>query len=177
MNIKDDKNVRIMEESEYLEYRHQQEEAIKEQLEKVRVENPEKIADMSLYDLNKDIIAQMKNLTSTEIKKRMKIIRSWLYHNPAKYYALICWDYNYVTIFHFPSDNYDAQVNEIQEILTALGPIKAIDPHNNGQAVEAHQIEDHITDVDAFEIWLTWYEEDGARLFMLFPYDGGIVEV
>ena len=67
-------NAIIMEEAEYKEYRQKQEEAIKEQLEKVRVETPEKIADMSLYELNQNIIAQMKNLTPTEIKKRMKIM-------------------------------------------------------------------------------------------------------
>ncbi len=174
--IKDGNKI-FMEPEEYEEYRKQQEEEIKKQLAQVRVENPEKIADMSMYELNQDIIKQMKDLTNTEIKKRMKLIRSWLYNGTAKYYALICWDYNYITIFHFPNDNYDNQVNEIQEILMGLGPIKAIDPHGAGQALEIHQIEDHIQDIDAFEIWCTWEENDGPRLFMLFPYDGGIVEV
>ena len=174
--IKQD-NAIFMEPAEYEEYRKQQEEIINEHLTQARIEHSDKITDVSLYQLNQGIIKQMKDLTSTEIKKRLKLIRSWLYHNPAKYYALICWDYNYITIFHFPSDNYDAQINEIQEILTALGPIKAIDPHGEGQAIEIHQIEDHIEDIDAFEIWITWHEEDGAKLFMLFPYDGGIVEV
>ena len=65
-------NAIIMEEAEYKEYLQKQKEAIKEQLEKVRVETPEKIADVSLYELNQNIIAQIKDLTPTEIKKRMK---------------------------------------------------------------------------------------------------------
>ena len=170
-------NAIIMEEAEYKEYRQKQEEAIKEQLAKVRVETPEKIADMSLYELNQNIIAQMKDLTPTEIKKRMKTVRSWLYHGTAKYYALICWDYNYVTIFHFPNDNYDDQIQEITDILVALGPIRAIDPLSGGYTVDTHHIDDEIDNVDAFEIWIKYREDEDPKLFMLFPYDGGIVEV
>ena len=170
--IKQD-NAIFMEPAEYEEYRKQQE----EMLTQMRIENPEKITDVSLYQLNQGIITQMKDLTFTEIKKRMKLIRSWFYHNPAKYYALICWDYNYITIFHFPNDNYDEQVRELQENLLALGPIKAIDPHGEGQIIEMHQIEDHIEDIDAFEIWVTWDEKDGPKLFMLFPYDKGVIEI
>jgi len=170
-------NAIFMEPEEYEEYKHQKEEELKAQFEQIRAENPEKIADTTMYDLNKSIISQMKDLTNTEIKKRMKLIRSWLYHDSDIYYGLICWDWNYVTIFRFPNDNYDEQVAEIQDILVNLGSIKAIDPHNGGHAMEVHKIEDQIENIQAFEIWIQVPEYDEPKMFMLFPYGGGIVEV
>jgi len=167
----------FMEAEDFEEYKKQKEQELKEQLAQVRIENPEKIADTTMYELNQNIISQMKDLTNTEIKKRMKLIRSWLYHRTSKYYALICWDYHYITIFNFPNDNYDDQVKSIQDILINLGPIKAMDPHGAGKALELHWIENHISEIDAFEIWVTFKEEDGPRMFMLFPYDGGVVTV
>ena len=170
-------NAIFMEPDEYAEYMQKKKEELNAALEQVRVENPEKIADTNMYELNKSIISQMKDLTNTEIKKRMKLIRSWLYNVPEVYYALICWDYHYITIFRFPDTNYDDQIKELQDILIDLGAIKAIDPHGMGRAIEIHQIEDHIKDVDAFEIWIQLPDDSEPKLFMLFPYGGGIVEV
>ncbi len=169
-------NAIFMEPDEYDEYRKQKTQELQEQFEKIRVENPEKILDTTMYDLNKDIIAQIKDMTPTEIKKRMKLIRSWLYHDTDIYYALICWDFNYITIFRFPNENWDEQVKEIQEIITSLGAVKAIDPHNGGKAMDLHHIEDEVENIDAFEIWIKLEEYQEPKMFMLFPYGGGIIE-
>lgn len=168
-------NAIFMEQDEYEEYLRQKKQELQDQFEKIRVENPEKIMDTTMYDLNHDLIAQLKDLTPTEIKKRMKLIRSWLYHDTDIYYALVCHEWHYITIFRFPNDNYDDQIKEIQEIITSLGPIKAIDPTGLGKAVEMHHIEDKIDQIDAFEIWIKI--DDDMKMFMLFPYGGGIVEV
>lgn len=170
-------NAIFMEQEEYEEYLKQKKAELDSQLQQVRLDNPKKIADVSMYELNQNIVAQMKNLTSTEIKKRMKLIRSWLYHDSDIYYALICWDFHYITLFHCPNDNYDEQIQQMQEILTSLGTIKAIDPHHMGHAMDMHHIEDNIEDVDAFEIWIQLADEDVPKMFMLFPYGGGVVEI
>jgi len=167
----------FMEAEDFEEYKRQKQQELQEQLEKARLETPEKIADTTMYELNQNVISQMKDLTNTEIKKRMKLMRSWLYHSNEIYYALICWEYRYITIFRFPNKQYDEEIKTIQQILVDLGPIKAIDPHGMGEALQVHQLEDHIQDVDAFEIWLQPDPEKAPMMFMLFPYGGGIVEV
>ena len=111
---------------------------------------------LGLYDLNKQIIAQLPELA--DLNKAIQTIGALheMYHN--KYYMLYGKEISYFTLFKLIEPQYFAQ--EVLDCLRNVGKIKAIDPDEPGTAVE---------------IWVE--TDDGPTCLYLFPYDSGLVQV
>lgn len=112
--------------------------------------------NLGLYDLNKQIIAQLPELT--DLDKAIQTINALheMYRN--KYYMLYGKEISYFTLFKLIEPQYFAQ--EVLGCLQNVGKIKAIDPDEPGTAVE---------------IWVE--TDDGPTCLYLFPYDSGLVQV
>ena len=111
---------------------------------------------LGLYDLNKQLIAQLPELA--DLNKAIQTISALheMYHN--KYYMLYGKEISYFTLFKLIEPQYFAQ--EVLDCLRNVGKIKAIDPDEPGTAVE---------------IWVE--TDDGPTCLYLFPYDSGLVQV
>ena len=112
--------------------------------------------NMGLYEMNKQIIAQLPVLTDLEEKE--EVIRRLHAEWGNKYYMLYGKEISYFTLFELEQPQYFGKT--VIECLHNVGFIKAID------LTEA---------LDAVEIWVE--DEDGPTCMYLFPYDNGIVKV
>ena len=112
--------------------------------------------NMELYDINKQIIAQLPTLT--ELKDKIDLIN--LIHTDYKnqYYMLYGKEISYFTLFKII--NPDPFGADVIDCLNNLGEIKAIDLTENK---------------DALEIWVIYGDE--PTCLYLFPYDVGLVRV
>lgn len=117
--------------------------------------------EISLYELNRSIMRTEPNYNSEQIQSFIKDINN--YHNEQKniYYMMLSIENSYYTVFvNNPEDDskIEGLGSAILAISLAIGPIIG------------HEIcEDHV------EIWLRHEKDDEAYIYMLFPYDGGVV--
>ena len=124
-----------------------------------RTQEHSDIALGSLYDLNKQVILQLPDLTPEEIMQGLDLIDDFVKETNATYYMLLNHDVHYYTVF-VRNGQGDRLPQTLLECLTVFeSPYKCIDYTAEG---------------DAIEIWLDtdWH---GSLMFLLFPYDGGIV--
>lgn len=112
--------------------------------------------NVGLYDMNKQIIAQLPVLTDLEDRKH--IINSLHNNCNNEFYMLYGKEISYFTLFRMVKSDYFA--DEVIACLNNIGDIKAID------FTEAQ---------DAVEIWV--HSEDDPTCLYLFPYDSGLVTV
>ena len=118
---------------------------------------------LSLYDMNKQLIAQQKPLTNEQIEKAKEDIKEFMIQKANAFYMLLCRDINYYTLFHCVEnvvgyDSYPAAADEVIECLKYVGEIKAIDVLKNEPAIEI------------------WVHGDGDPVAMyLFSYDEGVI--
>ena len=112
--------------------------------------------NMGLYDMNKQIIAQLPELTDLEEKE--EVIHGLHIDWGNFYYMLYGKEISYFTLFKMKEPQYFGK--EVIECLKNIGTIKAID------FTEAK---------DAIEIWVQIAEE--PTCLYLFPYDSGVVQV
>lgn len=112
---------------------------------------------LSLYDVNKQAIAQLPELNETQLAESTNKIASLLNDAPGQFYMMLCKDANYYTVFHRVQNTHNLLENEFIECLKDLGPIKSIEYDNF-----------------AVEAWVMYKDE--PVVVYLFNYDGGIIE-
>jgi hypothetical protein len=116
--------------------------------------------NMNLYELNKNLIAQLDPMTKEELDawygKFIAYKTKWWKH---KHFMLLCKDYNYYTIFEEKERTDISFGSVVIEILEGLGTIYSIENKD-----------DH-----AIEIWIKPVEEETPYAFYLFPYENGVV--
>lgn len=112
---------------------------------------------LGLYDMNKQIIAQLPNITNFD--KKVSIINALdsIYNNT--YYLLYGKELSYFTLFKINNPAYFG--TEVIDCLKNIGSIKAIDTTEAG---------------DAIEIWVN-HDDIGPTCLYLFAYDNGLVYV
>jgi gamma-glutamylcyclotransferase (GGCT)/AIG2-like uncharacterized protein YtfP len=113
---------------------------------------------MGLYDINKQIVAQLPVLTDTEVHDKAYSVYTLHAKFNNEFYMLYGKEISYFTLFKINDANYFT--TEVIDCLNNIGDIKAID------TTEAQ---------DALEIWVE--TEDGPTCLYLFPYDSGLVQV
>lgn len=113
---------------------------------------------MGLYDMNKQIIAQLPTLAEDELKEKKYAIDALESKYNNEYYMLYGKEISYFTLFKIVEPQYFSY--EVIECLKNVGDIKAIDLTE---------------DKDAVEIW-TMADGEATCLY-LFPYDLGVVQV
>lgn len=128
------------------------------------VETKGKGLEMNLYELNKNIIGQLEPMGYEALQDSGSIIFDFFTKTaPNKHYMLLCKEYNYYTIFEsiLPEDNYNYEddfVSAVLGIVDELGPVYTI------EATEG-----------SIEFWIKPNGSDEPFVFILFPYDMGVV--
>jgi sporulation protein YlmC with PRC-barrel domain len=119
---------------------------------------PEGTLNLSLLDLNKQIIGQQPDLDIDIAKKRIQSFK--LAKNETNYFMLLSNEINYFTVFNIDKVAVEKEIFEdvVIECLQTIGIIKEIEVSEN--------------DV---EIWVK-KSEDEVIFFKLFDYDWGVVE-
>ena len=112
--------------------------------------------EMGLYDMNKQIISQLPDLTDWD--RVEETLKNFDIDWNNKYYMMYGKEISYFTVFKIKE--HIAFAREVVDVVKNVGIIKAID------LTEA---------ADAIEIWVIYNNE--PTCLYLFPYDMGIVEV
>ena len=119
----------------------------------------------TLYDINKNLVNQLEDLTDEDIKLRAEFLTHYIHDTNNQYYMLLCNERKDYTIFRRltigDEDSPGCELIEIllYECLPNRGGIKSIDLTDDKQAVE---------------IWLVI---DGKCFcYYFFPYDAAIIE-
>lgn len=108
---------------------------------------------VNLHDLNKNIIAQMPELSRKEVKGKKNEVKKWVESQPnANYFMLLSNEKRDYTVFKI-GVSLDVFILEFFELLNSRGKVKAIDFTGS-----------------AFEIWI-----DDA-FYAFFNYDAGVIE-
>lgn len=117
---------------------------------------------MNLYDLNKNIINQMKPMTQGEFyDKANDIIFDLFITKPVNYYfMLLCKEYNYYTIFA------PGEMDKVEEdfVSAVLGIVEELGPVYEIERTEG-----------SIEFWIKPEGCEEPMIFILFPYDAGVV--
>ena len=117
--------------------------------------------NLSLYDLNKNIISQLEPLDLNEISEKMSLFKDFYNKTDNKHYMLLCKEYNYYTIFELEDMLQSPDfAGAVSNIISELGDIYSIENDNTGGAIE---------------IWIKPEGEETPLVFYLFPYDQGVV--
>lgn len=121
---------------------------------------------MSLYDINQNIFAQLEPMTDEALRQVhaqvFKFLGETTQDDSNDYWALICWERKYITIFHHMPDGPEEISDVFMEILESLGDIKDVSDNGNG----------------ALEIWITDNNRAEPRTdcYLFFNYKDGVVE-
>lgn len=121
---------------------------------------------MTNYELNQQVMTQIKPLTEEQIFDRLNIIEDFFKITKNKYLMLYCKELSYITMFKTSSINetaynlFSEAILDILHDLQEFGDIKDISNNNNG----------------AIEIWVTSSDKI-SNCYYLFGYDAGVVFV
>ena len=136
-----------------------------DQWEELKIKADTDVVEMTLYDMNAQIMKQLPNHTNKQIREDIALINSFDKNERARYYMLLCKEYNYYTIFSYLQTWYnsnEALGEAVIDCLDSVGPIRACDYDNSANPT-------------AIELWVS-ANEDEVYCFHLFPYDIGVVE-
>lgn len=122
------------------------------------INDDKKIPLMSLYDMSKQIVANLPvRATAVELEPLKKILRKFKHLG---YYMLLCREENDYTVVRVrKTKSKDKFEDLIIELLQSRGNIKDID---------------YADDKDSLECWIQ-DKEGKVKLFMLFPYSWGVI--
>jgi hypothetical protein len=123
-------------------------------------DDAESSVGMSMYDINKQIIAQLSPIDEEDmVVVKREIIRKYCDQMKAEYYMLLCRDINYYTVFRIDTKLADETIEDVLvDCANYIGTIKSIG---------------FTEDEQALELWMTNEEDTYAAYF--FPYDQGVI--
>lgn len=126
----------------------------------------DKEIQVSLYDLNRQMISQMPDMTEEQLLFARESFKDWLNHYKDNYYMLLNHELHYFTLFHgkfMDEETYNNLWQELLEVFQSVGHLKMVELDNN----------------DAMAFWSTWDngEDELPYCFYFFPYGQGVVEV
>lgn len=116
---------------------------------------------MSLYEINQNLISQFPAYTNEQKNDLEDRINEWEdKYVINQYFMLLCNDLRHYTILHRGAHE-NADFPDLGQSITGLFS-------ESGYTIHSDEILD-----DHCEIWAT--NDDGTYVFMLFPYDQGVV--
>jgi hypothetical protein len=115
---------------------------------------------MTLYDLNKQLIAQMEVLDQDGYANAKSTIRKLFLETEQTYYMLLCSELNYYTVFQI-NRLFDWAAEFDDEVINCVEDIGA------PKSIELVP--------GAVEIWVHQVCGDPVVMY-LFPYDAGVIE-
>ena len=111
---------------------------------------------LSLYDMNKNLVASQKNM---DWRKVENVIKKW---NPkGTYFLMYCKDIGYFTLFKRTEGAPEKFHEVFKDCLINVGDLKACDITEEGNGLE---------------IWIKPKDSNSAICMYLFNYDEGVVE-
>lgn len=113
---------------------------------------------LNLYDLNKQLVAQMDEMTDELIEEKLTEIQEWIRNTENDFYMFLCNEQKYYTVFGVHDDAPGNFSETMRVCVTNIGKVKAID-----------RTEDEF----AYEFWIE--DKEGPHAFYFFPYDQGVV--
>lgn len=128
------------------------------------VEVNNKGLELDLYSLNKNIIGQLQPMTHEDVCNKSNIIFDFFTNTaPNKHYMLLCKEYNYYTIFEavMPENSYNYEEDFVDAVLSIVEEVGLV------YAIEEAE--------SAVEFWIKPEKYDEPMVFILFPYDAGVV--
>lgn len=150
--------VYVREEQSY--YVCQDEEWIKHELSEADFKDGQEVkSNFTLYDMNKMLMAQAPALGDEALRTEATALSSWAGHYQDKFFMMLNHELRYFTLFQC-KDKTKLGERVIDIITSSIGSIKNLDDNEHG----------------AYEIWVE-YDDGNCYLFLLFPYDAGVVEV
>lgn len=117
---------------------------------------------LSLYDLNKTVMAQMPEMTTAQKKEATELIQKYTKEATSEtYYMLLGREINYYTVFPVLPNNHSATpiASTVLECAADVGKVVDIS----------------LNDANAIEIWVK--TQDDATCLVFFDYTMGIVPV
>lgn len=114
----------------------------------------------TLYELNKQVMAQLPPQSEDRMNHNWTVIGDWFGKDEARWFMLMCKERSDFTLFHITDHQFVKGIEELKEVLESRGKILAID-YSHGE--------------DAFEIWIKTPDE--VFMFMLFSADWMVIEV
>ena len=126
--------------------------------EDLKINENQKIPLMTLYEMSKQIVANLPiRQTPAELESCKKILRKFKHLG---YYMLLCREENDYTVIRVrKAKNPDKFEDLIIELLQSRGDIKDID---------------YDSDKNSLECWVQ--KEDKIMMYKLFPYSWGVIE-
>lgn len=112
--------------------------------------------EISLYDMNKQLVSQIEPLTDEQLVKKLEEIIKFWGNNVEKYYMLLSNEKKDYTVIHFVDkslENRKLAAADLATCLTNRGPVRSIGKVDGG-----------------FEIWID------TTVYYLFPYDNAVLE-
>lgn len=119
---------------------------------------------MSLYDMNKQIIKQLGIPDEEELARQLDLCDEYAGNMKQEYYLLYGKEINYFTLFHndvYAEGNIGPLSQMVYECLVNVGTIYNISLTESA---------------DAVEIWVLPEGEEDLTCMYLFGYDAGVVE-
>lgn len=118
--------------------------------------------EISLYELNRSIMREQPAYDAKQMKQFIEDFNKYADETANTYYMLLSIETSYYTVFVHNSE----RENDLKDLGSALLAVSlAIGP------IIGHDItEDHV------EIWFRDKKDNEAYVYMLFPYDGGVVQ-
>lgn len=116
--------------------------------------------NLSLYEVNKQVIAQMPTLSETDLEEARLTLSHYVngLDHSDDYYMLLCYDLRYFTMFARDQKYEENIVDAIMDCLSYVGEVKSIEESTDGQAIE---------------IWVV--SEGEAYVMYFFDYGRGVV--
>lgn len=115
----------------------------------------------TLYELNKQVMAQLPPQSEDLMAHNWNIIGDWFGKDKNRWFMLMCKERSDFTWFHITDNQFTKGIQELKEVLEERGQVLAIQ-YQHGE--------------DAFEIWVK-SKDDEVFMFMLFSAGWMIVEV
>ena len=114
----------------------------------------------TLYELNKQVMAQLPPQDEIKLRHSWTIIGDWFGKNQKRWFMLMCKERSDFTFIHITDNKFTAAVQELQEILKERGEILNIN---------------YLHGEDTFEIWVRGKDE--VYMFMLFEAEWMVVTI
>lgn len=123
----------------------------------------DRLAEVSLYELNQQLIAQMPEYDDKKWTNAKLIIADWYNNHKDNYYMLLCHERNYYTLFDMTRENAIGAdlAYEVQDTIRYVGSVHDISVDTN----------------DMIAVWAKWHDTNSIHCFYLFPYGQGVVHV
>lgn len=128
------------------------------------MEKKEINAGISLYELNKQVMAQLPPQDMEHLKKQLTSVATWFstFKPEIRWFILLCREKADYTVFHINSSDFYQALKELKLTINYRGELMAVN---------------FIHGENAFEIWIRDINTQEVSMYMLFNCAPMIIEI